>query len=964
MGLGKVKSMSKKLIEPYSLPKEEEIKQFWKKYRIPDKVRRQSAGRKKKYYFMDGPPYATGPINLGTALNKISKDVAIRYKRMKGFHVFDRPGYDTHGVPIENKVENQLGFRSKKDIEAYGVKKFIDECRRYATEFIGVMNDEFNDLGVWMDWSNPYLTLSDEYIESIWWTFKKADEKGLLYLGTYPVHICPRCATAVAYNEIEYAKQTDNSVFVKFRVRGKENTFLVIWTTTPWTLPGNTGVMAHPKFEYVEAQLSNGETWILAKELVQGLMDSMEAGFSVKRTFPGKELEGMQYENPLSKHLKLPKFENAYRVIMSERYVNLDAGSGLVHTAPGHGKEDFDAGTKAGLPTICPVNLDGTMNATAGKYAGKMARVVDKEIIGDLRNENALVYEHPYTHDYPLCWRCKSPLLMLSVPQWFFRISSIRDKLLQESESTYWVPYWAKDRMRNWLEQLGDWPISRSRYWGSPLPIWVCSHCSNRTVVESIDELKNLSGAKKIIVHKPEIDDVKWQCKKCGKGEMRRVPEVLDVWFDSGVSSWAALGGANSRLFKEFWPADLNLEGTDQFRGWWNSEIITSVICFDKKPFKNIVVHGIVTDVNKRKMSKSDGNDVKPAEVIQKYNRDFLRYYLIRGSDGHDIAFNWNDFEDVSRVFNVFMNTYNYMSLYLGTAPKKPAHSDLMPEDLWILSRMNSMLMDAEKNYEGLTIYKIPSIVEQFVMEDLSRTYIKLIRDRTGTKTEAAAAHTLHEIMHALLKVLSPIMPHACEYIYRDLRTEKMEESVHLCDFPSPDKKFIDAELEKQMELAKNILQTSLSLREEQKLRLRWPLNEIIVRTKTGNELKRVLQIIAAASNVKKASESTDAPKGTYAEKAFNENTSVFLNTSADKELQDEWELMELRRRIQDKRKQAKLMPQNKVELFISCSDASFLKKHSKQIESETNTTLVQKQGAMERLLSRDFYIEINVKEK
>src|SRR3989344_1701991 len=416
--------MQKKLVEPFNLKKEEEIKEFWKKYKIAHKVRQQSAGQKKKYYFMDGPPYATGHIHLGTALNKISKDVAMRYKRMKGFHVFDRPGYDTHGVPIENKVEQQHGFKNKKDIEAYGVKKFVEECRTYATQFIDVMNSEFNDLGVWMDWQNPYLTLSDEYIEAIWWTFKKADEKELLYLGSYPVHVCPRCATAFAYNEIEYGKQKDNSVFVKFRVKGSTNKFLIIWTTTPWTLPGNTGVMVHPKFEYAEVQLSNGEIWILAKELVQGLMDAIEAGFSIKRVFSGRELEGMQYENPLAKHLKLPKLENAYRVIMSERYVNLDAGTGLVHTAPGHGKEDFEAGSKAGLPSLSPVKLDGLMTEEAGKYAGKRARVVDKEIIEDLREDGALIYQHPYTHDYPLCWRCKTPLLMISVPQWLFKISS------------------------------------------------------------------------------------------------------------------------------------------------------------------------------------------------------------------------------------------------------------------------------------------------------------------------------------------------------------------------------------------------------------------------------------------------------------------------------------------------------------------------------------------------------------
>jgi isoleucyl-tRNA synthetase len=384
------------------------------------------------------------------------------------------------------------------------------------------------------------------------------------------------------------------------------------------------------------------------------------------------------------------------------------------------------------------------------------------------------------------------------------------------------------------------------------------------------------------------------------------------------------------------------------------------VICFDEKPFKNILVHGIVTDIKKRKMSKSEGNDVKPAEVITKYNRDFLRYYLIKNSDGSDIAFNWNDFDDISRFFNVFLNTYNFLSLYLSKyAGKKPDMKELQTEDLWLLSRLNTLQVECEKNYEQLTFCKITALIEQFVMEDLSRTYIKLIRDRVGGPTEQAVAATLNETMNTLLRLLAPVMPHAAEYLYQDMRDSKMPESIHLFEFPELQKKLIDKELETQMDFAKTIIQTSLSLREEQKLRLRWPLKGLVVRTKTGKELKRVLPIIASSANVKDISETTSSPKGSYAEKSLDESTSLFLNIETDSELEEEWELMELRRRIQDQRKQAKLMPQQKVELFISSSDASFLKKYSKQIEKETNTSLVLKEGAKEKLLKREFYIEI-----
>ncbi len=952
-----------KLLKHYSLEEENKIKAFWKKHGIPKKARLKNSESEKRFYFMDGPPYATGHIHMGTALNKILKDVALRSKRMQGFNVFDRPGYDTHGLPIENRVEKQLGFKEKQEIERFGIAEFVEECRKYATQFIDSMNAEFEDLGVWMDWENPYLTLRNEYIEAIWWTFKKAEEKGLLYLGKYSVHVCPHCGTAVAYNEIEYVKQTDEAVYVKFPVKGFEKTFFVIWTTTPWTLPANTGIMVHPKFSYAFVKMSNGETWIIAEEKVQQLMDALEAGYTIEKTVQGKELEGMEYENPLSKNLAFSKEElkGAYRVVLSERYVNLDEGTGLVHVAPGHGREDFEVGQKNGLPALSPVSLNGAMTKEAGKYAGKIARVVDSEIVSDLEKSEHLVYRHPYTHDYPVCWRCKSPLLMISTPQWFFKVSEIQQKLIDENKKVNWVPEWMQTRMHNWLESLSDWPVSRNRYWGTPLPIWKCNKCERIEVFGSLSELaKKASVPQGIDLHKPYIDAVKFECD-CG-GTMKRVPEVLDVWFDSGVSSWAALGfPQDSVLFDKFWPADFNLEGTDQFRGWWNSQLITSVICFDCAPFKNIATHGMVLDVDKReKMSKSKGNVVTPREVIEKYNRDYLRYYIVQNSRGDDLHFDWRFFNDIKRFFNIFWNSFNFASLYLNIDFGKTEidFSRLKAEDRWILSRINSLSVKVLNAFNSYKFYEAVSAIEKFVLEDLSRTYIKLIRGRIDSEKELLSG-LMSSVLFDLLKLSAPIVPHIVEFVYLEFKGSLKEESIHLHSLPEASEKFIDLELEKEMDLVLGVVQAVLALREENSLRRRWPLKSVVIKTKKGNEIKNLKSVVATMGNVMEVRESCSAPRGEFASKKLDVGVEVFLETARSPELFDEAEFRELVRKIQSMRKEKGLMPGQKATLFISSSDAVFLKKFSKKLEMETNTCLKEKKGELKKLLERSFFIEL-----
>ncbi|RLE61176.1 MAG: isoleucine--tRNA ligase [Thermoprotei archaeon] len=829
---------------------EEEILEFWEKEKIYDKVRASLQG-KPKFYFLDGPPYPSSDTpHIGTIWNKVLKDSIIRFRRAQGYDVHDQPGYDCHGLPIEVKVEQMFGFKTKKDIENYGVDNFVKACEEFALKNVKAMTEHFKNFGVSMDWEKPYLTLNRDYMESAWWLIKRADENGLLEKGVKVVHWCPRCETTLADYEItEYRELEDPSIYVKFPVKGEKNKYIVIWTTTPWTLPANVAVMAHPDLEYVWVEV-DGEELLLAKDRLEAVMS--EAGiknFKVKRTVKGSELEGLEYEHPLVEEVDVQKkLVDVHRIVLSSEFVSAEEGTGLVHAAPGHGEEDFIVGKRYGLPVISPVNDQGIFTEEAGKYKGLRVREANDLIIEDLKRKGYLFYATKFRHRYPVCWRCKTPLIMRATPQWYIRVTHLKNRFLEEALKVKWIPEWAGyARFKNWLEGLRDWIVSRQRYWGTPLPVWVCEKCGHRVVVGSVKELEKLVGKKLELkdLHRPWIDNIKFKCPKCG-GEMKRVPDVLDVWLDSGVAFYASLGYPQRReLFEKLWPVDFITEGHDQIAGWFFSLLRCGLITMDTSPYRTVLMHGFALDEKGREMHKSLGNYVAPQEVLKfdKGSRDVLRWFVLKNTIWEDLRFSWNGLAQVYDDLHLIWNVYYFATLYMGLDKFDPRkytleqlENHLRKEDKWMLSRIENIVKEATKYFEEYHIHKAARLLRDFITEDVSRWYVKLVRPRVWVEKDdpdkLVAYATLYYVLKRFLQLLSPIAPFITEKIYRDsFRTDEEPESIHMLPWPKPREEFIDIELEKAMEIVKDVVEKALATRMKAGIKIRQPLPTLYVIT-------------------------------------------------------------------------------------------------------------------------------------
>ena len=855
------KSMYKKVSTDLNfVEREKEVIDFWNTNEIFKKSIKNREGYP-TFMFYDGPPTANGKPHIGHIETRVFKDVIPRFWTMKGYEVPRKAGWDTHGLPVELEVEKMLGINGKPQIEKYGVEPFIKKCKESVWKYKHEWERMSERVGFWADMENPYVTYHDDYIESEWWALKTINDKGLLYKGHKIVPYCPRCGTALSSHEVAqgYKDVKETSCIAKFKVKNEENTYILAWTTTPWTLPSNVALCVSPKDKYVEIKVSNGEKYILAEALVSSVIKDE---YEVIRSYIGDELYGTEYE-PLYSFAKLDK--KAYYVV-ADSYVTLTDGTGVVHIAPAFGEDDSRVGRDNDLPFLQLVDEAGKFSAETGEWAGTFVKDADKLVLKDLEERGLLFAALPYEHSYPFCWRCDTPLLYYAIDTWFIKMSALRDRLVANNNTVNWMPENIKEgRFGNFLENVIDWGLSRSRYWGTPLPVWECE-CGHYHVIGSREELKKLGDnvPDNIELHKPYLDGIKIKCEKCGK-DMTRVPYVIDCWFDSGSMPFAQYHYPfeNKELFEKRFPAQFISEAIDQTRGWFYTLMAISTLLFDRAPFENCLVLGHVQDKDGLKMSKHKGNVVDPWSVLDKQGADAVRWYFCASSSPWlPTRFYPEGISEYQRKFiGTFWNTYAFYVLYADIDKFNPTeykleYDKLSQMDKWILSKLNTLIKDVDA---GMTEYKVTESARaiQDFTDELSNWYVRRCRERfwgSGMEQDKINAYmTLYTCLVTLAKVSAPFVPFMTEQIYQNLVRnfdKTAPESIHLCDFPVADEKMIDKELEESMEKVLEIVTLGRACRNVSNMKNRQVLAKVYVGMK-GTLDEKYYYIIKEELNVK-----------------------------------------------------------------------------------------------------------------
>ncbi len=817
--------------------REKKTEEFWRENHIFEKSMEEREGCP-TYTFYDGPPTANGKPHIGHVLTRVIKDMIPRYRTMKGYMVPRKAGWDTHGLPVELEVEKLLHINGKEQIEAYGLEPFIEKCKESVWKYKGMWEDFSQTVGFWADMEHPYVTYDNNFIESEWWALKQIWERGLLYKGFKIVPYCPRCGTPLSSHEVAqgYKDVKERSAIAKFRVKGEEDTYILAWTTTPWTLPSNVALCVNPDEEYVKVRCGE-ETYILAKALASTVLGEE---YTVLETYRGAELENTEYV-PLFDFVR-PKEKCWY--VVCDSYVTLTDGTGVVHTAPAFGEDDAKVGRKYGLPFVQLVDGKGQMTKET-LWPGMFCKDADKEVLKNLKERGLLFSAPVFEHSYPFCWRCDTPLIYYARESWFINMTAVKEDLIRNNNTVHWMPESiGKGRFGDWLENVQDWGISRNRYWGTPLNIWICE-CGHQHAVGSIAELKELSDncPDDIELHRPYVDAVTLRCPHCGK-PMTRTPEVIDCWFDSGSMPFAQhhYPFENKELFEQQFPADFISEAVDQTRGWFYSLLAISTLLFNKAPYRNVIVLGHVQDENGQKMSKSKGNAVDPFEALATYGADAIRWYFYSNSAPWlPNRFHAKAVQEGQRKFlSTLWNTYAFFVLYANIdgfdATKYSLDSaKLTVMDKWLLSKLNSLILEVDAD---LNDYKIPETARalQDFVDELSNWYVRRGRERYWgegmTDDKIAAYMTLYTALVTVSKLAAPMIPFMTEDIYRNLVCSldpSAPESVHLCDFPKADERWIDKKLEEDMEEVLQVVTLGRAARNAVSIKNRQPLAKIFV---------------------------------------------------------------------------------------------------------------------------------------
>ena len=835
---------------------EKDILENWKEKDIFNKTI-ENRENKENWVFYDGPIYANAKPGIHHVFAKTIKDTFCKYKTMQGYKVLRKIGLDTHGLPIEVNVEKKLGFKGKEDIEAFGVENFCKECNKTTATNIDEVNQVTDMMGQFIDCKHPYVTCSNEYIESEWWIIKEMDKKGLLYHGNKVLWYCPRCGTELSANEVSQGYQEDsvNTVIVPLKRVDKDEYFLA-WTTTPWTLIANVAICVNPDLTYIKAE-SMGYKFILAESLAEKVLGE---DFKVLETYKGSDLVGIKYEQLMP----FVKVEGKCHEVIADNYVTAVDGTGVVHIAPAFGDDDNRVCQKNGIGFINPVGEDGCY--TEGPWKGRL--VTDKdleiEIIKWLKENDKLFKKIKITHDYPHCWRCKSALISYPKPALYIKTTAYKDKIIEENNKINWYPaYVGEKRFGNWLENMIDWGISRNRYWGCPLPVWTCE-CGHKEVIGSLDELQEKViediNVREMELHRPYVDELHIKCSKCGK-VMNRVTDVMDVWFDSGSMPYAQFHYPfeNKELFESQFPADFIAEGLDQTRGWFYVLLVISTIISGKSSFKNVVVNDMMLDEFGKKMSKSTGNIIDPVSIMTKYGADNIRWYMLYASPvWTPLKFSETGVKEVhSKFFNPLKNTYTFFQTYANIDNINIEECNIPYEereeiDKWLLSKFNKLVKNVTTYYDEFDLNLVVKEITSFVSDDLSNWYIRRNRNRFWASeldnSKKSVYITTYEVLVGLCKICAPIIPFTTEEIYTKLTNE---ESVHLANYPTYDESLINEKVEEKMDLVRDLISLGRNVREEVKIKVRQPINEVILDGKNEQIIGDLVDLIKEELNVK-----------------------------------------------------------------------------------------------------------------